>query len=81
MLIGEIEQKTKFRFKNFDDFETYIKAINIGGYDSADVIFTGWLYKLTTPELNKLNTFQYGRGSDFKQDNVEYSQQLLYSYK
>ena len=43
MLIGEIEQKTNFRFENTDDFETYINAKDNGGYDSEDVIFTGWL--------------------------------------
>ena len=44
MLIGEIDQKTKNWFKKFDDFETYIDAIDNSGYDSDDVIFTGWLY-------------------------------------
>ena len=43
-LIGEIEQrKTKIRFKHTDVFETYINAIDNGGYDSEDVILTGWL--------------------------------------
>ena len=41
MLIGEIEQKTNVRFKNVDDFETYINAIDNSSYDSDDVIFTG----------------------------------------
>ena len=45
MLIAEIEQKTNIRFKNVYDFETYIDAIDNGGYDSEDLIFTGWLYK------------------------------------
>ena len=45
MLICEIEQKAIIRFKNVDDFETYINAIVNGGYDSEDVIFTRWLYK------------------------------------
>ena len=44
ILVGEIEQKTNIRFKNVDDFENYINAIDNGGYDSEDVIFTGWLY-------------------------------------
>ena len=51
MLVGEIEQKTNIRFKNVDDFESYINAIDNKGYDSEDVIFTGWLYKLNTPEF------------------------------
>ena len=72
MLVGEIEQKTNIRFKNVDDFESYINAIDNSGYDSEDVIFTGWLYKLNTLEFKKVNRSQYGRGTDFKQDIVEY---------
>ena len=51
MLIGEIEQKTNVMFKNVDDFETFIHAIDNSGYDSEDVVFTGWLYKLNTPDF------------------------------
>ena len=71
-MVGEIEQKTNIRFKNVDDFESYINAIDNSGYDSDDVIFTGWLYKLNTPEFKKVKRSQYGRGTDFKQDIVEY---------
>ena len=53
MLVGEIEQKTNIRFKNVDDFDSYINAIDYKGYDSEDVIFTGWLYKLNTPDFKK----------------------------
>ena len=62
-VIGEIEQKTNIRFKNVDDFETYINAIDNGGYDSEDVVFTGCLYKLNTPEFKKVNRSQNGRGT------------------
>ena len=79
MLIGEIEQKTKFRFKKVDDFETYFNAIDNGGYDSGDVIFTRWLYKLKTPEFNNVNRYQYGRATDFKQSIVEYLGKNCYS--
>ena len=48
MIIGPIEHKTKIRFKNMDDFENYINAIDVD-YDSEDVTFTGY--------VNKLNTF------------------------
>ena len=72
MLVGEVEQKTNNRFKNDDDSESYINAIDNSGYDSEDVIFTGWLYKLNTLEFKKVNRSQYGRGTDFKQDIVEY---------
>ena len=72
MLVGEIEQKTNIMFKNVDDFESYINAIDNSGYDNEDAIFTGWLYRLNTPEFKKVNRSQYGRGTDFKQDIVEY---------
>ena len=72
MLVGEIEQNTNIRFKNVDDFESYINAIDNSGYDSEDVLFTGWLYNLNTPEFKKVNRSQYGRGTDFKRDFVEY---------
>ena len=71
MLIGEREEKTNIRFKNVDDFENYINAIDNIGYDSEDVFFTGWLYKLNTHEFKKVNRSQFGRGTDFKQDIVE----------
>ena len=53
MLIGEKEQKTNIRLKNVDDFETYINAKDFTCYDSDDVTFTEWLYKLNTPEFKK----------------------------
>ena len=72
MLVGEVEQKTNIRFKKDDDFESYINAIDNIVYDSEDVIFTGWLYRLNTPEFQKVNRSQYARGTGFKQDIVEY---------
>ena len=39
MLIGRVELKTKIRFKNMDDYERIINAIDID-YDSEDVTFT-----------------------------------------
>ena len=72
MLVGEVEQKTIFRFKNTDDFETYINAIDNSGYDSDDVFFTGWLCRLNTPDFRRVKRSQFARGTDFKQDIVEY---------
>ena len=73
MLIGKIEQKTILRFQIVDDFETYLNALDKCGYDSDNNILTGWLYKLNTSEFNRINRSQYGRGTDFKQDIVEYT--------
>ena len=50
MIIGPIEHKTNIRFKNMDDFERYINAIDVD-YDSEDVTFTGYVYKLYTPQF------------------------------
>ena len=59
-MIGDKEQKTTIRFRIVDDFESYINAID-DDYDSEHVSFTGWLYKLNTPEFNKGKRSQYGK--------------------
>ena len=51
MITGPIELKTNMRFEIMGDFDTYINAIDID-YDSGDVIFTGYIYKLNTPQFN-----------------------------
>ena len=38
LLVGEVEQKTNIRFKNVDDFESHINAIDNSGYHSEDLI-------------------------------------------
>ena len=65
-------KKTKIRFKNVDAFETRFNPINNSGYDSDDVTFTEMLYNLNTPEFKKVNRSQYGRGTDFERNIVEY---------
>ena len=40
MIIGLIERKTYYRFKNMNNFQRYIKTIDVH-YDSEDVTFTG----------------------------------------
>ena len=42
MIIGHVEHKANIRFKNMDDFENYINAIDVD-YDSEDVTFTGYV--------------------------------------
>ena len=60
-----------------DDFETCINFID-DDYDSEDIIFTGWLYKVNKPEFNKINRSQYGRGKDFEQEIFEYTGNYCY---
>ena len=71
MLLDKMEQRTNLRFKNVEDFEPYINAIGVD-YDSEVVIVTAWLYKLNTTDFKKINRSQYGGGTDFKQDIVQY---------
>ena len=77
MLIGEVEQKRTIRFRKIEDLETYITAIDVD-YDREDVIFTGWLFKLSTPHLNMVSRSQYGRRTDFEQKIVEYINKICY---
>ena len=67
MMIGEMEKKTFIRFENVEDFEKYFNAI---GFECAseDIILTGSLYKLNTPQFNRVERAQFGRGTDFEHD-------------
>ena len=70
ILLGEITHITAMRFKNIQDFESYINNID-KEYDSEDAIFTGDIYKLNTPEFKKVKRSLYGKGTDFLKDILE----------
>ena len=70
MIIGHIEHKTNIRFKNMDDFESYINAIDVD-YDSEDVTFTGYVYELNTPQFNVVKRSAYGKSTNHMQEIVE----------
>jgi len=59
MIIGPIEHKTNIRFKNMDDFESYINTTGVD-YDSENVTFTGYVYKLKTHQFNVVERSVYG---------------------
>ena len=63
MVMGPIEHKTNISFENMDDFERYIKAIDIDYY-SDDVTFTGYVYKLNTPQFKVAKRSAYGKGTN-----------------
>ena len=77
MIIGPNEHKTNIRFKIMDDFERYINATDID-YDSEDVTFTGYVYKINTPQFNVDRRSAYGRGTNYMQEIVEYLEQNCY---
>ena len=49
-----------------DDFESYLNAINID-YDSEDVTFTGYIFKVNTPQLNVVKQSAYGKSTNYMQ--------------
>ena len=71
LIIGPIEHETNIRFKNMDDFERYINAVDVD-YDSEDVTFTGYVYKLNTPHFKVVKRSDYGRSTNYIQEIVEY---------
>ena len=77
MIIGPIIHKTNIRFKNMDDFESYINAIDVD-YDSEDVTFTGYVYKLNTPPFKVVKGSAYGKDTNYMQEFVEYHGENCY---
>ena len=78
MIIGPVEHKTNIRFKNIYDFERYINAIDID-YDSEDVIFSGNVYKLDTPQFKFVKRSACGKGTIHMQEIVEYCGRNCYT--
>ena len=74
MIIGPIEHKTNIRFKKMDDFENYLKA-KVVDYDSEDVIFTGYVYKVNTHLFNVVKRTAFAKRTYYMQENVEYQRQ------
>ena len=77
LIIGPVEHKTNVRLKNMDDFERYIIAIDVDN-DGEDVTFTGYVYKLNTPQFNVARRSAYGKSTDFMQEIVDYRGQNCY---
>ena len=71
LIVGDQLRQTHIRFRKMIDFETYINSID-EGYDADDSIFNGYIYKINTPQFNKVNRSQYGNGCSFDKIIVEY---------
>ena len=69
--VGDQIRQTHGRFRNIDDFESYINSID-EGYDAEGAIFNGYFYKLNTPQFIKVNRNQFVNGCDFKHEIIEY---------
>ena len=68
---GDQTKQTHTRFRNMEAFESYINKID-DGYDADDTIFNGYIYKIDTPQFNKVKRSEYGNGCDFKHEIIEY---------
>ena len=64
LIVGDQTKQTHIRFRNMDAFESYINKID-DGYDADDTIFNGYIYKIDTPQIDKVNRSQYGNGCSF----------------
>ena len=69
--VGDQIRQTHIRFRNISDYEAYINSID-QDYDSEDSIFDGYIYKLNTPQFNKVNRSQYGNGCSFDKIIIEH---------
>ena len=69
--VGDQIRQTNIRFRNMDDFEAYINAID-EEYDAEDAIFNIHIYKIKTLQFNKVNRSQYGKGCEFGHEIIEY---------
>ena len=68
--VGDQIRKTHIKFRNVNDYEAYINAID-EGYDAEDNVFNGYIYKLNTPQFSRVNRSQYGNGCDFKDEIIQ----------
>ena len=68
--VGDQIHQTLIRFRNMDDFKTYINKID-QDYESEDSCFNGYIYKLNTPQFKKVNRSQYGNGCSFDKKIIE----------
>ena len=68
--VGDQIRQTHIRFRNMDDYEAYINSID-RDYDSDDSIFNGYIYKIDTPQFNKVIRSQFGNGCSFDKRIVE----------
>ena len=68
--VGDQIRENHTRFRNINDYEAYINTID-QDYDSEGTIFDGYIYKLNTPQFNKVNRSQYGNGCSFDKIFIE----------
>ena len=68
--VGDQIRQTHIRFRNIDDYGSYINTID-ERYDAEDALFKGYIYNINTTHFNKVNRSQYGNGCNFKHEIIE----------
>ena len=56
--VGDQIRQTHGRCRNVADYKSYIIPID-QDYESEDAIFNGYIYRIDTPQLSKVNRSQY----------------------
>ena len=69
--VGDQFRQINIRLRNMDDLEAYFNAVD-ECHDAKDAIFNGYIFKLDSPKINKVNRSQYGNCCDFKHEIIEY---------
>ena len=77
MVVGPVKHKTNIKFRNMDDFASYVGAIYIE-YDREDVTVTGYVYKLNTPQFKVVKQPAYAKRTNYMKKNVDYRGQNLF---
>ena len=75
MFIGKIEQKKQILGSKMLMISKHINFKDVD-YDSEDVTFTGYVYKLNTPQFIIVKRNAYGKGTNYMQDIFEYHGQI-----
>ena len=60
-----------------DAFEKYLNAMDVD-YDFEEITFTGYNYKVNTPQFNVVKRSAYGKGTSYMQQIVDYHGQNCY---
>ena len=69
--IADYLRETHIRLRSITDYEAYVNAID-HDYEPKDAVLNGYTYKINFPHFNLVDRSQYGNGSDFKHEIIEY---------
>ena len=69
--VGDQIRQTHFTFRNVNDYEAYINAID-QDYDSEDAVFNGYIYKIDTPQFILVNRSRCENCFKFRHDLIEF---------